>query len=103
MFSTIILLVVSCLVLSNGYPMEEPTKFYLNTGNLKLETTQAPTKLEQAQELLALAGDALRIGRGRIVNSVTLARNIIADKAEVMIAKSTRKFRHLSYMILRLK
>lgn len=53
MFSTIILLVVSCLVLSNGYPMEEPTKFYLNTGNLKLETTQAPTKLEQAQSVAA--------------------------------------------------
>ncbi|KAK2584621.1 hypothetical protein KPH14_006971 [Odynerus spinipes] len=77
---------VSYLVASNGRPMEEPTKFYLNTGDLQIETTQAPTKLEQAQELLALFNDALRIGRGRVVNSITLARNIVAEQAESIAA-----------------
>ncbi|XP_017799021.1 PREDICTED: uncharacterized protein LOC108579875 [Habropoda laboriosa] len=40
------------------------------------------------QELLGGIADALRIGTGRLVNSVTLTRNIIADRAESLASES---------------
>ncbi|XP_026825145.1 uncharacterized protein LOC105283564 isoform X2 [Ooceraea biroi] len=80
-----ILIFLSCiclyLSLSSARPAEEPTRFILS--NVQNDAENAlPSRLEQAQELLGRVADAIRIGRGRFVNSIILARNVVLDYAE---------------------
>ncbi|XP_026671300.1 uncharacterized protein LOC108627316 isoform X2 [Ceratina calcarata] len=65
-----------------GLPVEQPTTFTLNTGNTQ------PLFNEQVREFLGRIADAIRIVAGRLVNSVTLARNIIADRWETAASES---------------
>ncbi|KYN29558.1 hypothetical protein ALC57_00993, partial [Trachymyrmex cornetzi] len=72
---------ICTLDLLSARPMEEPTKFTL--GNIQNNTENAvPSKLKTTEELLERVSDAIRIGRGRFVNLIILARNIIINRAE---------------------
>ncbi|XP_076641243.1 uncharacterized protein LOC143352539 isoform X1 [Halictus rubicundus] len=85
------IVLVCCLDRSIGFPTEQPTKFSLNTGDAGTTTTlpsQATSRLDQGRELLGRAADAIRIGAGRFVNSVTMARNILVDRAETLASES---------------
>ncbi|XP_053973791.1 uncharacterized protein LOC128873864 isoform X1 [Hylaeus volcanicus] len=77
---------------SIGLPTEQPTRFTLNTGDGDVSSTTATTlttsRLDQGRELLGRVADAIRIVTGRLVNSVTLARNIIIDRAETLVSDS---------------
>nr|XP_033337385.1 uncharacterized protein LOC117226794 isoform X1 [Megalopta genalis] len=80
-----------CFDLSIGSPARQPTKFSLNTRDVTT-TTDSPSKatsqLDQGREWLGRAADAIRIGAGRFVNSLTLARNILFDRAETLVSES---------------
>ncbi|KYQ49421.1 hypothetical protein ALC60_11527 [Trachymyrmex zeteki] len=72
---------ICSLDLLGARPVEEPTKFTLD--NIQNNTENAvPSKLEIIKELLERVSDAIRIGRGRFVNFIILARNIIINRAE---------------------
>ncbi|XP_046143254.1 uncharacterized protein LOC123988184 isoform X1 [Osmia bicornis bicornis] len=87
-----ILIIVCCFDLSNSRPTEQPTKISLNTGDgLKTIDSQLASTLERVQEFLGHFVDAIRIATGRFVNSITLARNIIADRAEAITSESQNK------------
>ncbi|XP_076276433.1 uncharacterized protein LOC143207161 isoform X1 [Lasioglossum baleicum] len=89
------IVLVCCLDLSIGFPTEQPTKFSLNTDDAGTTTTspsQATSRLDQGRELLGRAADAIRIGAGRFINSVTLARNILVDQAETLASESQNQF-----------
>ncbi|CAK9804704.1 hypothetical protein ANTQUA_LOCUS4201 [Anthophora quadrimaculata] len=85
------ILFITCLLdLSVALPVDKPTRFTLSTGdtNLKNIAEEAGSRFAQGRELLGSIADALRIGTGRLVNSVTLTRNIIADRAESFASES---------------
>ncbi|XP_015431300.1 PREDICTED: uncharacterized protein LOC107187668 [Dufourea novaeangliae] len=86
-----VLIFVCRFDLSVGLPAEQPTKFTLNTGDAGTTArpaSQATSRLDQGRELLGRVADGIRIGAGRFVNSVTLARNIIVDQAETLASES---------------
>ncbi|XP_014601543.1 PREDICTED: uncharacterized protein LOC106785509 [Polistes canadensis] len=85
-FSIVVLIIAFLVTSSYCHPIEEPTKFQLNTNkDSNIENIQKPaSKLEQAQELLFRIGDAIRIARGKFVNAITLARNNIVYRIEVI-------------------
>ncbi|EGI69130.1 hypothetical protein G5I_02107 [Acromyrmex echinatior] len=81
MLQILMILFICSLDLLSAHPMEEPTKFTL--GNIQNNAENAvPSKLEITKELLERVGDAIRIGRGRFVNLIILARNNIINRAE---------------------
>ncbi|XP_076236447.1 uncharacterized protein LOC143180539 isoform X1 [Calliopsis andreniformis] len=81
-----IIAVLVCLVSTSiALPAEQPTKFSLSTGDV---SSPATSRLDQGRELLGRVADAIRIATGRFVNSVTLARNIIADRAETLASEA---------------
>ncbi|XP_066588317.1 uncharacterized protein [Prorops nasuta] len=70
-------------------PAEEPTKISLNSAVARPKTTPQPiTRLQRGQELLGRLMDAIRFGRGRLVNSISLARNIVADQVELIASEA---------------
>ncbi|KAL6265568.1 hypothetical protein P5V15_002364 [Pogonomyrmex californicus] len=73
-----ILSFICSLDLLSARPADEPTKFIL--GNI--QNNVIPSRLEEAQELLERVFDAIRIGRGKFINSIVLTRNIITNRAE---------------------
>ncbi|KYM97051.1 hypothetical protein ALC62_12316 [Cyphomyrmex costatus] len=78
--------IIYSLDLLSAHPLEEPTKFTL--GNLQNNTENViPSKLEVTKELLERISDAIRIGRGRFVNLIILARNTIINRAEQINSK----------------
>ncbi|XP_039302563.1 uncharacterized protein LOC105201043 isoform X1 [Solenopsis invicta] len=77
----VLLSFIYLLDLLSARPAEEPTKFIL--GNIQDNAENAvPSKLEETKELLERVADTIRIGQGRFVNLITLARNIVANRAE---------------------
>ncbi|XP_023287878.1 uncharacterized protein LOC105703811 [Orussus abietinus] len=80
--SVVLLIFCGCYVI--GRPSEEPTKFDLIPKNHTLEaiSVRVPTRLQQGKEILGRIMDAMRFGRGRLVNSASMARNIIANRVE---------------------
>ncbi|XP_076760964.1 uncharacterized protein LOC143429313 [Xylocopa sonorina] len=76
----------SCL----GVPLGYPVKYSLNTNNANHRDVapQTGSVIEQGRELLGRIADAIRIGTGRFVNSVTLARNIIAGRWEALASQN---------------
>ncbi|KYN35389.1 hypothetical protein ALC56_10224, partial [Trachymyrmex septentrionalis] len=81
MLQILMILFICSLDLLSARPMEEPTKFTL--GKIQNNTENAVhSKLEITEELLERVSDAIRIGRGRFVNLIILARNIIINRAE---------------------
>ncbi|XP_032673548.1 uncharacterized protein LOC116845225 isoform X1 [Odontomachus brunneus] len=83
-----VLSVSCCLDLSSARPAEESTRFSLYTIKNDNKNILSST-LEQGKELLGRIVDATRIGRGRLVNSIVLIRNVIADQAEQLSKKAS--------------
>ncbi|XP_020710405.2 uncharacterized protein LOC105690137 isoform X1 [Athalia rosae] len=67
-----------------GRPSEQPIKFDLSPARDAVGSVSDGTfsKLQQGQEFLGQVADAIRFGRGRLVHSATMAKNIIAERAE---------------------
>ncbi|XP_046743216.1 uncharacterized protein LOC124409565 isoform X1 [Diprion similis] len=66
-------------------PSEQPTKFDLALTQDAVADTVSDatvTTLQRGQEFVEQVADAIRFGRGRLVHSATMARNIIASMAE---------------------
>ncbi|KAK2584622.1 hypothetical protein KPH14_006971 [Odynerus spinipes] len=82
---------VSYLVASNGRPMEEPTKFYLNTGDLQIETTQAPTKLEQAQSIAASGVASVINAKTELVDQGRKSLESLKNLPNTFTASNTRE------------
>ncbi|XP_011702513.1 PREDICTED: uncharacterized protein LOC105458641 isoform X2 [Wasmannia auropunctata] len=76
-----ILSFICSLDLLSARPAEEPTKFTLGNTQTNAENV-VPSKFEETKELLERVGDAIRIGGGRFLNLIILARNIIVVRAE---------------------
>ncbi|XP_043527877.1 uncharacterized protein LOC122538134 isoform X2 [Frieseomelitta varia] len=83
-----ILMVVCRFDSTIGIPAEQPTRFTLNTGDPSTKNVAATFNYAPGQELLGRVTDAVRIGTGRFVNSVTLARNIIANQAQALASET---------------
>ncbi|KAJ8679336.1 hypothetical protein QAD02_015123 [Eretmocerus hayati] len=73
----------------------EPIKFSLDPSddpNFKaIETPirdEISTRIENGREWLARMADAIRFGRGRFVNSIAIARNIIAERVEELMSET---------------
>ncbi|KAL0134424.1 hypothetical protein PUN28_001304 [Cardiocondyla obscurior] len=77
----IIMSFICSLNLLSARPTEEPTKFTLSSVQNNANNVTS-SKLEDTQELLERVRDAIRIGTGRFVNLIILARNNIANRAE---------------------
>ncbi|XP_044014358.1 uncharacterized protein LOC122856667 isoform X3 [Aphidius gifuensis] len=78
-------------------PTEESTKLTLNTPKEILDSnnikpvSDKPTKWERAMDRLGQVVDALRIGRGRLVNFAMMARNVITERAEEIASDASNK------------
>ncbi|XP_072746162.1 uncharacterized protein [Anoplolepis gracilipes] len=75
----------------SAHPVDEPTKFILNNTQSNEENVLL-ARLEEAQELLGRVADAIRIGTGRFINSIILARNIIVNRAEQLTSETQDNF-----------
>ncbi|XP_001604517.1 uncharacterized protein LOC100118466 isoform X1 [Nasonia vitripennis] len=74
---------------------QEPVRFSLDTGkdegvpiDDKPLTLDVSTRIQDGMEWLGRMADALRFGRGRLVNSVAIARNIIAERVEELMSET---------------
>ncbi|XP_043287354.1 uncharacterized protein [Venturia canescens] len=85
----VVSLAVLHLVIVAGKPVETPTKFNINTvESVDRSSQSSPSTWEQGMELLGRVGDALRFGRGKLINSAIMMRNIIAERAEGLASEA---------------
>ncbi|XP_015124726.1 uncharacterized protein LOC107046584 [Diachasma alloeum] len=79
--------------LVSSRPTNGPTKISLDKphdiGDNNIIRTAS--KWERGMDLLGQIMDALRIGRGRLVNFAMMARNIIAERAEEFTSEASNK------------
>ncbi|XP_025269344.1 uncharacterized protein LOC112639484 isoform X1 [Camponotus floridanus] len=83
----------------SAHPADEPTKFILNNIQNNTENI-SPSKLEEAKESLGRVFDAIRIGTGRFINSIILARNIIINRAEQLNSKTNEAQNNLDPVVV---
>ncbi|XP_011315376.1 uncharacterized protein [Fopius arisanus] len=76
----------------NG-PINEPIKISLDKPEEFLDNNiiRTASGWERSMDLLGQIVDALRIGRGRLVNFAMMTRNIIAEKAEEFTSEASNK------------
>ncbi|XP_029667309.1 uncharacterized protein LOC115237990 isoform X2 [Formica exsecta] len=82
----------------SAHPADEPTKFILNDMQNNAESI-LPSRLEEAKELLGRVADTIRIGTGRFINSIILARNIIIDRVEQLTSETQNNVEPVVIMV----
>ncbi|XP_050447097.1 uncharacterized protein LOC126849366 isoform X2 [Cataglyphis hispanica] len=94
----IILSLICWLDSRSAHPADEPTKFILNDMRSNAES-MLPSRLEEAKVLLGRVADTIRIGTGRFINSIILARNIIVNQVEQLISETQNNLEPVIIMV----
>ncbi|XP_063987309.1 uncharacterized protein LOC135167734 isoform X1 [Diachasmimorpha longicaudata] len=91
--STLLVAAIFTSSLVSSRPANEPTKISLDKLDDIVDNNiiRTASKWERGMDLLGQIMDALRIGRGRLVNFAMMARNVIAERAEEFTSETSNK------------